>query len=330
MGTKTNHRLHVIEGRPWKEALICALTPDASYRPWHGVGDVEPGDAVLVVIDTEPQTVLCAFIQGSDPVRRAITRTSRFGHAGLPTVTEVETAADGHRLSDGLRLDSPAAAALVKAASGYSMSQPHDRVGDSSVAAARILLQSEGRCGCCGEPIDLAGSAPAELGLHLVSDNDFEQGQDWPALLCLNCQTGMEQGGFGSVVDYAYSLHPACPECSARRSRGIAYGMPTYDGHMNQPPWWTSGGCVVDSSVRWVCAECGCSWGPSTERNAFADDPQRYEFARTLFGAWTGVTNPELLAALWKNLNTADLNHWLQLTEPQLEPRNDGHTPNTF
>jgi len=330
MGTKTDHRLRVIEGRPWKEALICALAPDAPHRPWHGVGAVEPGDAVLVVIDTDPPTLLCGFIQGSDPVRRAIAKISRFGRTGLQTVAELETAAGEHRLFDGLRLDSPAASALLAAATGRSRSQPHDRVGDSSVAAARILLQSGGRCGCCREAIDLAGSAPAELGLHLVPDNAFQQGQDWPALLCLTCQAGMEHGEFGSVIDYAYSLRPACPECSARRSRSITYGKLTPDWYANQPPWQTDGGCVEDSSARWMCAECGCNWGPSTESNAFADDPRRYEVARKLFGAWTGVTNPELLAALWKNLNTADLNHWLQRAGRESDPRNDGHTPNTF
>lgn len=39
---------------------------------------------------------------------------------------------------------------------------------------------------------------------------------------------------------------------------------------------------------------------------------QRLTLARKLFGEWTGVTHPELLAALWKNLSGGDRELWLQ------------------
>ena len=40
---------------------------------------------------------------------------------------------------------------------------------------------------------------------------------------------------------------------------------------------------------------------------------QRLQKARTLFIAWTGVTNPDLAAALWHNLSAHDRQHWLDL-----------------
>ena len=60
MGKRTIHRLRIVEGRPWKEALLCALEPYATFPAWHDANEVEPGDVAIVVIDTDPQTVLCA------------------------------------------------------------------------------------------------------------------------------------------------------------------------------------------------------------------------------------------------------------------------------
>jgi len=39
---------------------------------------------------------------------------------------------------------------------------------------------------------------------------------------------------------------------------------------------------------------------------------QRLTVARRLFGDWTGVTNPDLLAALWGNLSPNDRDIWLK------------------
>jgi len=44
-------RVHVIEGRPWKDAIISVLEPRSPYRPWHTAGGIEPGDAVITGID---------------------------------------------------------------------------------------------------------------------------------------------------------------------------------------------------------------------------------------------------------------------------------------
>ena len=306
--------MYVVEGNPWAEALICAITPSAAHRPWHGVEEVRWGDAVIVVIATDPPTVLCGFVLTRASVPDAIAAACRSG-SSLRTVQDVERAAGGHRLTDGMRRDSPAAAALLEAAREYTVSTPADRVGLSSVAAGRILMQSEGRCTCCGGAVDPA-AATLESSLHLVSESDFAEGRDWPALLCPLCADAMRAGGYSSVIDYAYSLQPPCPRCSARRSQEVSYGMPSYDWHVNMPIWVRGGGCVVDSGGRWVCGECGHSWG--SRGGPVGDDPADYERARTLFAEWTGVTHPELLAALWRNLNAEDRRIWLdRAADPQ-------------
>jgi len=43
----------------------------------------------------------------------------------------------------------------------------------------------------------------------------------------------------------------------------------------------------------------------------------REQIARKLFNAWTGATNPEILAALWSNLSSDDRRHWLDLADQE-------------
>lgn len=306
-----NRRLRVIEGRPWREALVCALAPEAPYQPWHGLDEVRPGDTAVVVIATDPPTVLCAFAIGAEPVRQAIAARWQFTGTPLRTVDEVERASGGLHLAHGPPVDFQAAETLIAAVDDYAVGTPDQRVGTDSVAGGRILLQSEGRCTCCHAAVDLAHTAAGDLSLHLVSEADFADGRDWPALLCPACTREMALGGFDSVIDYAYSRQPACPACSARRTREVSYGMPTYDWHLNKPPWIGGGGCVVGSSGRWQCGECGHSWGSATGQVPPDELPLLNTAARRLFAEWTGVTNPELLAALWNNLNDADRRFWL-------------------
>ena len=252
------HSLRVIEGRPWREAVICALDPEAPLDPWHGVGAVEPGDGVIVVLHTDPRTVLTTFICEPDrDIRTAIARKFWRGNA-LRTVADVEQRAGGRSLADsvGAELDSPAVAALWAAADEYGSCEPDFRVGTSSAVAARILLHSGGRCTCCGEKV-----GAADLSVHPVSAADFRSHRDWPAALCPGCVATMEAAGLSSVVDYGFTLQPACPACSARRTRTVSYGMMSYAGSVNRLPWESQAGCVVGSAGRFSCGECGHAWG---------------------------------------------------------------------
>lgn len=53
--------------------------------------------------------------------------------------------------------------------------------------------------------------------------------------------------------------------------------------------------------------------GRGTRRCSDPGLARRTQRARQLFVEWTGVTNPELAAALWNNLNGPDRQHWLKL-----------------
>lgn len=262
MGGNRNH-LRVIEGRPWKQALICALNPEAPYQPWIGIGEVAHGDAVVVVIDTDPRTVLCAFTRGHMlDVRHTIMAESRFEKRALPTVAEVERAL-GFSLADrvGRLLQNDAAEALIRAVNDFRSRGPAERVGDSSVAIGRILLASEAECTCCGEEVDLDREGVVDRLIHTASAEDLRMGVDWPGLLCEVCAALMTDGGFTSMADLVFSQHPACPACSAQRTRCVSYRMPSYDWRINMAPWEISGGCVVDLfPMKWSCAQCGHRW----------------------------------------------------------------------
>ena len=87
MGEMTSvARVHVIEGRPWKDALISVVEPRSPYRPWHAADGIEPGDAIIAVLDTDPLSVLAGVgIVGPDgDVDDAIAAIDRFHLNGLP------------------------------------------------------------------------------------------------------------------------------------------------------------------------------------------------------------------------------------------------------
>ncbi len=280
--------------------MYCALTGHAKFRPWRGVSAVKPGDVAVVVVDTDPKTVLCAIVRESRqnwriavqerfdlaPVvdyehdakqeevrpsnhksrlnmRVAISLAPRLGYRGLREVTDIEAFAGGYSLneSSALPLDSPAVQALVEVVSEPTSSSSIDCAGHSSVAAARILLGSEGRCTCCEETVDVLGdSAGRQYTINTVSEGDLREGRDWPALLCSECCAAMKSSRFSKAIDYGFSFHPACPACSATRTRRNEYGLPaaTYV----TPPWRNPQGCCIDRGTpSWSCGACGQTWG---------------------------------------------------------------------
>ena len=88
-------KVHVIEGRPWKDALMSVVEPRSPYRPWHVADGIEPGDAVIAVLDTDPRSVLTGVgIVGPDgDVDRAIAGIDRWHLNGLLELGTVEVMA---------------------------------------------------------------------------------------------------------------------------------------------------------------------------------------------------------------------------------------------
>ena len=136
------------------------------------------------------------------------------------------------------------------------------RFGHSSVAAARILLHSQGRCTGCGYGIDLTGD-DARDAVHIRTvDSPARDGPggadpsgewprqlhrraipaqivgycqtfppDWPGVLCERCVTRMHEGGYNTLLDFRFSQHPKCPRCGAERTQSALFGMPSTSRH---------------------------------------------------------------------------------------------------
>jgi hypothetical protein len=128
------------------------------------------------------------------------------------------------------------------------------RFGHTSSAAARALLESNGRCTSCRSNFDLIrAGAGDDITVHTA---DAEDGSDWPGALCPACEAAMRDGGFQSFVDFQFAQHPQCPECGERRARTRQYGMPA---RFDVPPWFALAGCVLGNE-QWTCDECWHEW----------------------------------------------------------------------
>jgi hypothetical protein len=100
-------------------------------------------------------------------------------------------------------------------------------VGHSPATIKRILKASFGHCRCCRAEVNVRIWGARDRHVHTVSEDDLRGGRDVPALMCTDCATAMAEGGFTSVVDFMFSTHPACPTCSARRTRNTCPTTPS-------------------------------------------------------------------------------------------------------
>ena len=142
--------VHVIEGRPWKDALIRVLEPQSPYRPWHFADGIEPGDAIIAVLDTDPVSVLAGVgIVGPDgDIDGAIAAIERFRLNGLLELGTLNMLADfvarpepgpvyHHRSPDD----------VVALIGDYIPSTSDALFGQTSLAAGRVLLESRAAAG---------------------------------------------------------------------------------------------------------------------------------------------------------------------------------------
>lgn len=259
--------MHVVEGRPWKEAIITVLEPRSPYRPWHtdDFNPIDEGDRVIAIIDTDPVSVLGAVgVVGPDrDAHTALPGIERIELGVTPALFELDT------LNTILSLQLPASPGLLNR-DGYAVMRSMTDYwsdgmggcfGSSTLAQARTLLASGGRCTGCDEQIDLTGPNAAErVHFHTASrpqQDDRRHYSDWPAVLCDSCHTRIVDGGFGNFVDFRFSLAPACPRCSANRSMSTEFGEPA-SGYV-LTPWTQHMGCEL-VPVEWVCGVCGHEW----------------------------------------------------------------------
>lgn len=288
--------VHVVDGRPWQDALISVLERRSPYRPWRTRGGIRPGDAAIGVLDSDPRSVLAAVaIVGPDgDVGNAFANLSPVSLTGLLELGTLNMLADfavnplGDNVYHRESLD-----AVVDLIGGYNPSTTDALFGHTSLAAGRILLRSGGKCTACERRLDLTGEdardrfhirtidppMAARNPLRLVeriTESEAREGRiaysadqikvepgyptqlpsDWPGVLCDSCHARMCHAGFTSLLDFRLSLNPRCPSCSARRALSTMYGMPA--GPVEEP-WIEPMGCCVEP-WKWVCAECGRKW----------------------------------------------------------------------
>lgn len=283
MSQTVHHRLHILEAAEWKDGVITLLEPHSPYRPWrYAFGESRPGDYALVVLGTDPVSV--------------VTRLARIDHEGGlggallspygADLVDLATLAMVLDLSDAFvswRLDDDAAERVILAIHESPIyGGPENRWGHSSVAAARNLLKFEGDCHGCGAPIDLSGADARDLvHIHTVdplprsepdspirtADSPSARGpfraavrsaaKDWPAVICRRCRDRMRDGNFRSFIDFKFAQNPDCPQCGGQRTQAIQYGMPADPEAWG--PWLHIGGCCPRDE-KWWCTVCDHAW----------------------------------------------------------------------
>jgi hypothetical protein len=287
----TTERIHIVEGSPWQDAVIALLESRCPYRPWrHGFG-AQVGDPVAIVLNTDPPSILTTLgrvgIDGR--MDRAVVEWSDHAPSliDLATFTAVVNLSHDQDPRTVWQLHGDAAIQMELALeeSRYR-GDSSMRFGHSSVAAARILLHSQGDCTGCGHPIDLTGEdardavsirtvdappreAPevliqAETGRPsyvygpyppkswLVTDLPV----DWPGVLCERCVIRMRDDGHTTLLDFRFSQHPRCPRCGVQRTQRALFGEPAT---IDVPPWIDMRGCCVTPDF-WTCTACAYKW----------------------------------------------------------------------
>lgn len=259
--TDTAHpRLCLAAAADWKEAVITLLDAGAPYWPWQLIaGDPRPGDRAILVLRTDPVSVISelAPIEAHTDITGAPMRAPRFlaGAAELATVASALGLSEDYATWDLDALDAERISQVLEENSGLPRVFSNT-VGHSSLSAARILLDFNGNCTGCGEPIDLSvDDARDQVHVHTIGPSS----EDWSAVVCAVCRDRMREEKVHSLVDFKFAQHPDCPSCGGQRTRVIRYGMPP--GPDCWGPWVRVGGCcVTPENKTWECELCDHQW----------------------------------------------------------------------
>lgn len=282
-------RLHIVESTDWLLGVIALLESRSRRRPWrYGFGEARRGDPVAIVLNTQPSTILTTLgsIGADEGSGRAVVDWTFVSPKLLDLATLVHTVGFVRDPRRAWRLDGDDAVRMESALTeSHEHTDPSLRLGHTSVARARILLHSRGRCSGCDDAIDLVSDdARDNVGFHtvdepareapevLISDDRGacsyfdgpipdscwrpELPDDWPGVLCRRCQDRMRDWGCSNLLDFRFAQHPKCLACGAARTQRALFGMlMTRD----IPPWLDPRGCCVTDDI-WTCTECTRTW----------------------------------------------------------------------
>jgi len=254
--------MHVAVGRPWKDAIVSVLDPGSTLRPWSASGDVTPGDSIVATVETDPVSVFAAVgVVGPDrDLHTALAGNWKLCFSGLLELNTVTMMTGGALSSRGLsRYHRRGSGAVRDVLDGAAGPTADTLFGHTSLAAARVLLKSEGRCSACHDPLNLTGdTARNRFEIHTAGHDTTDFPADWPAVLCTSCHARMRRQGQTSFLDFIFSLHPRCPRCGAQQAMSAMYGMPA--GPVEEP-WIAALGCVItEPRAEWCCGQCGHRW----------------------------------------------------------------------
>lgn len=283
-------RLHILEGSDWKDAVISLLDSRSPYRPWRfGFGEAQMGDPVAIVLNTDPPSVLTELARvgadGRPDIALINWPITAPGLVDLATLTILGGFTQDPRTAWQLRGDAAIQMELALSECAYR----HDdslRYGHSSVAAARILLHSEGECTGCGDDLDLAAAdardavhihtvdAPARPASSPVVRTERRPSylygstverwptptfpDDVPGVLCRRCVQHMRDEGCTSLLEFRFARHPKCPHCRGNRTRKVVHGVASES--VRHDLWWDHRGCMKDDQHTWTCGLCGLEW----------------------------------------------------------------------
>jgi hypothetical protein len=281
-----HHRLHILEAADWKAGVITLLNPDSPYRPWrYAFGGSRRGDYAMLVLGTDPVSVLTvlARIGDEDGGGGGMLNLDRY-RADVVDLTCLAMLLDIPDAFTSWRLDDDDAERVVHALHESRVyGRPFYKWGHSSVVAARNLLSFDGTCDGCEATIDLCGRDACE-NVHVHTADPLPRpdpdspirtpgttgrrrphlaslrsaAEDWPAVLCRECDRRMRDDKFASFVAFKFAQHPECPNCGGARTQAICYGMPADPDSWG--PWLDMGGCVLRDE-KWHCGCCGHRWG---------------------------------------------------------------------
>jgi hypothetical protein len=263
MKREPHQQAFLVEGRPWKDAVIAYLEPRSPYRPWTIDNRAAVGDLLITVLSTTPRTVLCVERvsspkNGTKPIEVVTERQL----PALPTLPEVEQRARTKLPAQAGPIAGDDADRLLDILDpgwiGFAFGEESE-----SVQGARILLASGGECTGCGQRLLVhRRTARSDVHVHTVEPSKIESSADWPAVLCSGCATDMIAGEYATFLDYRFSLNPACPRCSAAQTMAVQFGMmPAPVSALSSPPWVVDIGCTVtDDTPKWICGECDYRW----------------------------------------------------------------------
>jgi hypothetical protein len=298
--------IHVMRAMPWTDAVIKLLEPRSPYRPWHGALSAEPGDAVLAILDTDPPSVIAEAreVDADGRADRAIAGCVDPDSAWiappvlleLATLTALTGMSYSHGSTEVIIHNTSRLVGLISErmwAHG-NLSYLH---GHTTLAAARILLESRGRCTGCECALDLANvNARYHVHIHTV---DFDPTASWmpvaydPTPEEPEPEPEAEKSYSADSIrlgsdrwrpirippDWPAVLCDAChdrmrhdrftsfldfrfsfhPPCSSCSARWTLRTTAGFVAALPPEPWIRHTGCTRDQ--KWRCGACGHKWG---------------------------------------------------------------------